>query len=702
MSALKTKKIVVLGIASLLGVTACGSPKIGPLADQYAREDDEAVYNEVLGEFAKAYEGVSKIKDDNERFVKYAKAEAELLNSGVFVPTTTQGGAYTITRVAPRTIPYVFFGNDSDKLKSMIMVAGDGAFIKKEDRNALIDEWKAAAGDSNKKYDPAAWLQAKGYQLGTEYATTTSAAPATMDMLATSKQADTEEMVNCVEGLIQYDNFGNIYGASASKWENENNQKYTFTIREGAAWYTSDMNKYADVTADDFVAGFQHMLDADGGLDYLVDGIVKGVSEYLAGEAGFDQVGVKASADGKQVIFELVEPESFFITRLTYSCFAPINRKFFLSKGGAFGREEYKAAIATPEYTYAKTGDLTSQVYNSAFIPTTWDLTDSGGSIVLVKNDKYWDAANVKVTKASWFYDDGSNPLALYKATVKGDYPGIGLGEATGLLAEAKKDGNFDKFAYVSDTNATTFFGGMNLNRGAFEYKGAVKSSQSEKEKVLTHAAFKNAHFRRAVLYGWDRATWNSISRGEDLKATNLRNMYTQPEFVSINADVKLGKKTYKKGSSYGELVQQFCDDLGLKVDVKDGKDGWYNKDQAVKEIKAFEKDFGKNWPKDDNGNKMKVVIENVYLSTSAANTASAQAFEKLIEGVLGDYVDVRLVEAKNTAEYYYSGYYAETGADLNQDIFWGSGWGPDYGDPSTYLDTFAAGGYMTKVIGLF
>ena len=31
------------------------------------------------------------------------------------------------------------------------------------------------------------------------------------------------------------------------------------------------------------------------------------------------------------------------------------------------------------------------------------------------------------------------------------------------------------------------------------------------------------------------------------------------------------------------------------------------------------------------------------------------------------------------------------------------SGWGPDYGDPSTYLDTFMpAGGYMTKCIGLY
>jgi len=34
--------------------------------------------------------------------------------------------------------------------------------------------------------------------------------------------------------------------------------------------------------------------------------------------------------------------------------------------------------------------------------------------------------------------------------------------------------------------------------------------------------------------------------------------------------------------------------------------------------------------------------------------------------------------------------------------MFYGSGWGPDYGDPYTYLQTFLGeGGYMTKVIGI-
>ena len=41
---------------------------------------------------------------------------------------------------------------------------------------------------------------------------------------------------------------------------------------------------------------------------------------------------------------------------------------------------------------------------------------------------------------------------------------------------------------------------------------------------------------------------------------------------------------------------------------------------------------------------------------------------------------------------------------EANYDIYDLSGWGPDYGDPSTYLDTFLPdyAGYMIKCIGIF
>ena len=713
MKALMNKKLLVLSAVAVLGLAACNQNNGGGQGGggneggdvnrptTYVRESDDTVYARVLGDFAEKYEGVNDIADDNLRFVKDARAEAALLASGVFVPTTTQGGSYTMSRIAPRTAPYVFFGNDSDKVKDLIITSGVDSFIKKADREELIAAWEVARG-GGAAYDPAALLQAKGYELGTEFKDTYITAPVTLDIVNTSEQADTEPLVNLIEGLIQYNNLGEMVGASASAWEvNDDNTIYKFTIREGAAWYTSDKTKYADVTADDFVAGFQHMLDCAAGLEYLVEGVVKGVEEYLAGTGEFADVGCYVEEGTGKLVFELERSESFFLTRLAYSCFSPMNRAFYESKGGKFG-DEFNPT--DDGYTFGKVDNKASQLYNSAFIPIAWEASDTGGSIVLEKNANYWDADNVKVTRATWVYDDGSNPVGFYNATRAGEYPGVALAASNGLLDKAKEDqlngrSLFDQFAYVSDTNATTFFGGMNTNRGLYVLpNGHVKSFQNEDNKVMTHAALDNVHFRRAILYGWDRASWNAITRGEDLKATNLRNMYTQPEFVGITANVEFEGKTYAQGSSYGKLVEQFLkSDFDMEINLADGQDGWFNAEKALAEIALAKEDLKGFWRDGE-----KVVIDIVSLGTSVNVIAQAEAFEQLIEGVLGAYVDVQIHTATTTADYYASGYRAKTGEAMNSDLCYGTGWGPDYGDPSTYLDTFTAGGYMTKVIGLY
>ena len=663
--------------------------------DTYEREDDEDVYLREMGKFYNEYDGVTDITDDAERFARYARAEATLLESGVFAPTTTQGGGYAITRAAPHGVPYVFFGNDSDKLKNIVVTSGVDSFIKAEDRAALLEQWENAKA-GNGVYDPASYLKGKGYTLGDSYKTATSKGPGTLDSLATSKQVDTEQMVNCVEGLIQYNNLGQMVGASADRWENVNNEstKYRFHIREGAAWYNSDRSKVANVTADDFVAGFQHMLDADGGLDYLVDGIVKGVTEYLSEGGSFKNVGCYVDEEG-WLVFELEKPESFFLTRLAYSCFLPMNRSFFLSQGGAFGRTEYKTASADANYKYGTA--MNTVLYNSAYIPTNWDLSSSGGSIVLVKNANYWDAANVSLNKLTWVFDDGSNPVALYQATRQGEYPAVSLGEATGLLQLAKDDGLFDTYSYVSDTNATTFFGGFNLNRGSFNTLDTVISTQNEEAKILTHNALQSQNFRRALLHGWDRGTWNAPRSGDVLKYNNLRNMYCTPDFVTMPSEFTLDGVKLEKGDSYGAMVQKFLDNDGEPIKVADGQDGWYNLDAAAKFMAAAREELKDIWPAGK-----KVVIETVVYSASKGMKAQGEAYKQVMEAAFPNDISVELLYTDNIDAYYAAGYDVLHGEEENQDIFYGSGWGPDYGDPSTYLDTFGPEGYMCKVLGLF
>ena len=661
---------------------------------KYVRGDDEAIYAQVLSQYEELAAAAKDASNDDARFVLYAQAEAALLDSAVMLPTTTQGGAYTISRIAYRTVPYVNWGNDDDRWYGMI-ISSD--FISKEERADLVSMWnKAVKGQGT--YDPEAYLKSKGHSIVKDYRYTFSTAPATLDTLNTSSQSDTEILVNTVDNLVQYNNLGQMMPALAESWSvSEDGLTYTFNIRKGVYWYTSEGRAYAEVTAEDFVAGMQHMLDCQAGLEYLVtsdDGaIIKGAPEYLDGGSWAD-VGYKAT--GRYTLqITLEKPASYFMTMLTYSCFSPICKSFFLSRGGVFGISEYADAVQSDSYKYGKNTDVSSQVYNGAFL---LQKLNTESEIVVVKNQGYWNKNAVKLDSITWVYNNGENPTQLYADVVNGVYAGMALSEANGTLALAKADGNFDKYSYISDTTSTSYFCGLNVNRGTFALSsGAVASKKTEAQKVDTETAMMNKNFRKAIVHAFDKATYNAVQRGEDLKLTNLRNMYTHPEFVQLSsAQVDQDGHAFSAGTMYGEMVQYYVSKLDPAITVADGVNGWFDAEAAKSYLAKAKAELGDSvqWP---------IHIENVYYSASAIQVAQAQAVKQVIEATLGsENVVVDLVEATTSADYYACGYRASNGEAGNFDIFYGSGWGPDYGDPSTYLGTFKPAGYMTKVIGLF
>lgn len=660
----------------------------------YERGDDEEIYNMLLAEYQELVDTAKAAETNAERFVLYAQAEAFLLDSAVMFPTTTQNGAYTISRVAPRTVPYVQWGNDEDRLKSLVVSAD--SFLTPEEREELLTAWAAAVAGEG-EYDPAAILTANGHEVATTYKTTFSTAPVTLDWLNTSSQSDTEITVNCVDGLVEYNNLSQMKPAIAESWDiSEDGTVYTFHLRNDVYWYTSEGTEYAQLTAQDFVSGFEHMLDTQAGLEWLVEGVVAGVDAYMYDGESFDVVGYKA-VDDFTLEVTLDQPVSYFMTMLTYSCFLPICTDWYLSHGGAFGVEEYSEAFAEDSYNFGLSTDVASQVYCGAYLI---QKLNSDSEIVLVKNPNYYRVDEVTMDSLTWIYDNGENMAQFYKDVCDGVYAGCGLTEASGTLAMAKEDGNFDKYHYISDTTSTTYFGGLNMNRGTFALEnGACATKKTEQQKIDTQTALWNKNFRKAIVKAWNKETWNATSRGADLALTNVRNMYTHPEFVQLDADVTdADGYTFTAGTFYGEIVEHYLDAMDAKIKVADGVDGWYDPEGAVECLNAAIEELGDtvSYP---------IVLDVVYYSASVGNTAQAQAFKQVIEDVLGaDKVEVSLIEATTSDDYYASGYRASNGEAGNYDIFYGSGWGPDYGDPYTYLGTFEGlgAGYMTKVIGLF
>ncbi len=671
---------------------------------------DEEIYDYVLGDFNEVYQKALESQDVSERFVLEAIAEAKLLESGTFMPTTSQGGRYAISRVVPNTISSVLWGYDSDRFKTAIVT---NEIITAEDRTALKAMWQEAATADEYFTKAKTYLGQKGYTLANAYNVPNSADPQTWDMFATYQANDSEKIVHTFDGLIEYDAKNNLIPALAESWEaNADNTVFTFKIRKGATWVDNQGRKIADVTAHDFVSGMHHMMDAQGGLEYLVDGVIVNASEYMGKEiTDFSQVGVKA-LDDYTLQYTLTGPCTYFLTMMGYTVFAPMNADFFQSQGGVFGVDEFAAASQTETYKYGTSPETIA--YCGAFLITNFTAENT---IVYKANPTYWNAAAMNIQEMSWFYNDGTDSTKAYKDTVAGTISGASLTAAS--LESAKADGNFDKYAYISATDATAFSAYWNVNRKAFanyndETVGVSQKTDAQKE--ASALAMMNVHFRRALTRSVDRAAVNAVVNGEDLKYSNMINAYTPGTFVALEHDVTVDingtATTFKAGTKYGEIVQAQLIADGSTIKAYDpaaddgfgssaGFDGWYNPEVAaaemkiaIDELKAWGLEVSKENP---------IVLDYACWDSAEVYKNQGEAYKQSIEKTLDGYVIVNLVPFATQKEYYNSTYFPQTGAEMNYDINTNTGWGPDYGDPKSYLDTMlpTAGG-MAKSIGLF
>ena len=666
-----------------------------------------AIYDAQLGAFNTLYQAAKEETNVSKRYALMAQAEAKLLEAAVLIPGTTNGGNYGLSRVAKRSASTVLWGNDSDRFHNVLVTT---ELISAEDQTHLKAMWNEVRGTGTYSQKATDYLKEKGYTLKDTYNMGYVSDPQTWDALATSRSADSEAIVNTYDGLVEYDNENEIKPALAESWEvSEDGKTYTFHIRQGAKWVDAQGREVADVKADDFVAGMQHMLDAGGGLEYLVENIIVNALEYNTGDVtDFAEVGVKAT-DDNTVVYTLCQPTSYFITMLGYNVFAPMSRTYFESKGGVFGKDDYKAAVDAGTMKYGQT------VNDIAYCgPYTVTNHTAENTIVFEANPTYWNKDNITIKTLTWKFNDGQDPTKAYEDTKAGTLDGCGLSSAS--LEACKADGNFEKYCTVSDTDATSFVLFLNLNRNAyanFNDETKAVSTMTDDQKKRTDAAMLNVHFRRAIGMGLDIATYNGQVVGEELKLNSVRNSYTPGNFVALEEDVTIEingeSKTFAKGTYYGEIMQAQIDADGVKIKVwdaenqtSDGFAGWHNPanayeelQQAITELKEFGVEISKDNP---------IVMDLPYYSGADVYTNRAQTLKQSVEEALQGCVVVNLVPCADAKEWYYAGYYTESGKDANYTLYDVSGWGPDYGDPATYLDTMLGdgAGYMAKCLGLF
>ena len=479
----------------------------------------------------------------------------------------------------------------------------------------------------------------------------------TLDYVYNNKSSNGDYVNNFVEGLLTQDNHGKLVPGMASEWScNDDASEWYFTIRDDAVWSTSAGEEYDAVTAEDFVTGLKHAVDSKSETLGLVADLIVGLREYSNGTGKWEDVGIKA--DGNQLTYTLTGPCGYFDGMTTYTILWPINAEFLESKGSDFGAVEPDSILYNGCYIL------------SSLVPAQEVRFDA--------NPNYYDAKNVFVQHVVVTYSDGKDPAQNFNMFVNGEVTSTtvnqSLPEVVAKAAELYPDNQ-----YKSMTTATSYWGAFNWDRqmyALYNDPSVSTTSKTDAQKADAKAAILNADFRRAVYAAYSAHAVEAITLGEEHADGVIRNTLVPYTF-----------QTTSDGRTYGSIVEKYAAELVADyegIDLNDGHDAWYNPELAKTFAERAKEELGDSvseWP----------IHIDVPVYAASENQKNMQlAMKKSVEDAIGDYVVIDLQFLEGNSSVYYSSFYNQpTGEDNSIDLVFGAGWGPDYGDPLTYLHCF-------------
>lgn len=486
-----------------------------------------------------------------------------------------------------------------------------------------------------------------------------SSDPSSLNYLAENRAATSDIVANLVDGLLENDQYGNIIPSLAEDWTvSQDGLTYTYKLRKDAKWFTSEGEEYAPVTAQDFVTGLQYAADKKSEALYLVQDSVAGLDDYITGKTSdFSTVGVKA-LDDQTVQYTLVKPELYWNSKTLATILFPVNADFLKSKGDDFGK-----------------ADPSSILYNGPFL---MKALVSKSAIEYKKNPNYWDAKNVFVDDVKLTYYDGSDQESLERNFTAGAYTTARLFPNSSSYEGIKE--KYKNNIIYSMQNSTSYFFNFNLDRKSYNYT----SKTSDIEKKSTQEAVLNKNFRQAINFAFDRTSYGAQSEGKEGATKILRNLVVPPNFVSI------------KGKDFGEVVASKMVNYGKEwqgINFADGQDPYYNPEKAKAKFAEAKKEL------EAKGVQFPIHLDKTVEVTDKVGIQGVSSIKQSIESVLGSDNVVIDIQQLTSDEFDSSGYFAQTAAQKDYDLYHG-GWGPDYQDPSTYLDIFNtnSGGFLQNL----
>ncbi len=211
-------------------------------------------------------------------------------------------------------------------------------------------------------------------------------------------------LFNAFEGLVSYDAENNIVAADAETWEiSDDGLTYTFHLRDGLKWSDG-----TPLTAQDYLYSIKRVITPETGAKYayMVTDYVKGAAEYydLLGTGTADEAAIAeaeanlgvTAPDDQTLVITLNNTTPYFLGVLAMWTYAPVQQATIEANGDSWTQSAD---------TYISNGPF--KVSDISF----------GEGITLVKNEHFWDAANVQLEEVEFRYIlDMSTALSAFES----------------------------------------------------------------------------------------------------------------------------------------------------------------------------------------------------------------------------------------------------------------------------------------------
>lgn len=195
--------------------------------------------------------------------------------------------------------------------------------------------------------------------------------PTSLDPPIGFDMASYDILNNSMEGLTRLGKTHSPEPAMAKEWKvSSDGKKYTFILRDGVKWSNGD-----PVKASDFEFAWKRLLDpkkpsSATPLAYIIEG----AEAYNSGKGAADAVKIKA-IDEKTLEVGLSQLAPWIINMVSNPAFFPVHQ-------------------ATVEKNDKWATEAATIVSNGPFKISEWK---HDAELKMVKNENYWDAANVKI-----------------------------------------------------------------------------------------------------------------------------------------------------------------------------------------------------------------------------------------------------------------------------------------------------------------